>query len=60
MKEEADKDQLLCQKAIVIFNTDEQKSEVIEQFVDMDVGKRGPYFGVGSEKIILKEAPEPR
>ena len=60
MSKRAEKDEMRCEKVILIFNTDEEKTAVIEEFSALDYAKKGPYFGVGSENITMKEAPEPK
>ena len=51
---------MTSEKVILIFNSDEEKTEVIEEFVKIDYARKGPYFGVDSENITMKEAPEPK
>lgn len=54
------RDEMECEKAIIVFNTQHEREEIIEEFDKMNFSIKGPYFGVGSEKITIKIAPEPK
>ena len=43
-----------------MFNTDDEKDEILKEFDEINPAVIGPYFGLGSEEISIKEAPEPK
>ena len=60
IKEAADSDTLMTEKVILVFNTDDEKDEILKEYDEIPPSVIGPYFGLGSEEIAIKEAPEPK
>jgi hypothetical protein len=53
-------DELVCLRAILIFNTDEEKEEIIAEFKKIPEEKIEEYFGEVEESITVKESPDPK
>ena len=51
---------MVCEKVIMVFNTDDEKDKILKEFSEINPSVIGPYFGPGSENIKIKEAPEPK
>ena len=49
-----------CEKMILIFDTDEEKEEIISEFKEIKHGQYWKYFGENASSIYLEEAPEPK
>lgn len=49
-----------CEKVILVFNTDQIKSQVLDMFDQIQDSIKGQFFGIGAEDITIKEAPEPK
>lgn len=50
----ADTDQMVCEKVIMVFNTDDEKDKILKEFSEINPSVIGPYFGPGSENIKIK------
>lgn len=53
-------DEMVCLRAILIFNTDEEKEEIIAEFEKIPEEKVEEYFGEVEESITVKESPGPK